>query len=416
MPSERDYIELCKNAIEKHLVLNNVKSSLKSRDFEYLSGIIKEKSGILLSISTLKRIWNGSYSQIPQPVTLNALVSVLDYKDWHEFKQKNPLTRTRSVNIKFKILLSASIILLMLLFLFLFIFENQKTKEPVVKGKVKFTSDKTVSAGVPNTVVFKYDVSKVIADSFFIQQSWNSRNKVPIDPKNNVLSSIYYVPGFHQAKLIANNKIIASQNVHILSNGWVPYVIYDIADVIPSYFDFKRNLSNGHFSINKSELEKKGIDLHKDFKLRLNNSYEFGVSDDNFSVNTIFKCDSVKPAVCPRLEIMLVFDVQIFWIGLVKKGCEYLADYKIGEVSAKGSQSDLSALGCNVYEWQNLEINVHNRQAEVLLNGNSIIKTSYKQNFGKLVGIIYTFDNTGSVDFLSISDGEGKIVYADDFN
>ncbi len=417
MVSERDYIELCKKAIEKQLAFNNVNSSLKSRDFEYLSGIIKEKSGIILSLSTLKRLWNGSFSQIPQTVTLNALVSVLNFKDWQEFKQKNPIiTKPRSVKKNYKrILKYSSIVLIIFLIGVLLVFNKQAIREPTISGKVIFTADKTVSSGVPNTVIFKYDVSNVIADSFFIQQSWNALNKVRIDPGNDVLSSIYYVPGFHQAKLIANDKVIATQNVHILSDGWLPYINYNLSDLIPFYFDFESNLSDGNFKIKKSELDIKGISINRDFKLRLNKSFDFGVSDENFSVNTIFKLDSIKPVACPRLEIMLVFDVQVFWIGLVKKGCEYYADYKLGEVTGKGSQSDLSALGCEVYDWQNLEINVQNRQAQVFLNGKSIIQTRYFQDFGKLVGIIYTFDTLGSVDFLSVSGKDGNIVYTDDF-
>ena len=52
----------------------------------------EEKSGIKLSLSTLKRLWKKDYDQTPHPSTLQALVSLLGYKDWQEFKlQKAPV-------------------------------------------------------------------------------------------------------------------------------------------------------------------------------------------------------------------------------------------------------------------------------------------------------------------------------------
>src|SRR5215467_2511206 len=84
--SEREYITLCKQLIEKKFQLQNVEGSLRQRDLEYLADNIEERSGIKLSLSTLKRLWKKDYDQTPHPSTLQALVSVLGYKDWQEFK------------------------------------------------------------------------------------------------------------------------------------------------------------------------------------------------------------------------------------------------------------------------------------------------------------------------------------------
>lgn len=415
MPSEKEYIQICKREIEKLFALDNANSSLKSRDFEYLSGKIQEKSGIALSVSTLKRLWKDDFLQIPQPATLNALASVLGYCDWQEFKQKNQIITTRKVKPFNKKALLFLFFILTVIVIILILVRN-RSNEPVINGQIHFSADKTISLGVPNTVVFNYDVSNVVADSFFIQQSWNERFRERIDPKKQVISSIYHLPGFHRAKLIANNTVIAKQNVHILSDGWLPYINYDVTDLIPICFNPDSTLSDGHFHIDQSDLQQADIDVKKDFILRLNTSRDFGVTDNNFSVKTIFKSDSIKAATCPRIEIMLVFEADIFWISLVKKGCEYYADYKFGEVFANGKDNDLSSLGCNIFEWQDLEFSVHQKLAEVRLNGKTIIQQKYVQDFGELVGIIYTFDGLGSVDFISVSGADGKIVYQDDFD
>src|SRR5882724_2875119 len=83
---EKDYIANCKQLIEEKFHFENENGTLRQRDLEYLADSIEEKSGIKLSLSTLKRLWKKDYDQTPHPSTLQALVSLLGYKDWQEFK------------------------------------------------------------------------------------------------------------------------------------------------------------------------------------------------------------------------------------------------------------------------------------------------------------------------------------------
>src|SRR4029450_6001906 len=93
--SEREYINLCKQLIEEKFHFENDAGTLRQRDLEYLADAIEERSGIKLSLSTLKRVWKKDYDQTPHPSTLQALVSVLGYKDWQEFKlQGTPISAT----------------------------------------------------------------------------------------------------------------------------------------------------------------------------------------------------------------------------------------------------------------------------------------------------------------------------------
>ncbi|NJK97467.1 MAG: hypothetical protein HC905_23470 [Bacteroidales bacterium] len=60
--------------------------------FVDLSRQIFEKSGVLVSVSSLKRIFGKIASQHePQRETRNALAKFLDYDDWDDFTAKNPL-------------------------------------------------------------------------------------------------------------------------------------------------------------------------------------------------------------------------------------------------------------------------------------------------------------------------------------
>ena len=216
MPADRDYIILYRTLIEKKFMLGNGEGKLKQREIEYLSNLIEEKSRVKLSISTLKRLWRTDLQQLPHPATLDALVSILDFKDWQDFKKQNapqPATEYLQKGTRYKIsirplpvYISLGAIVLLVGF---FVIQGFNRKDRVVVTKdVVFTADKTVTSGVPNTVIFNYDLSGVKADSFFIQQSWNPRDKVRIDPEKNYYSAIYYTPGFHFARIMANDSIL----------------------------------------------------------------------------------------------------------------------------------------------------------------------------------------------------------------
>jgi len=78
--------------------------SMRQRDFEYLCTRIEESSGILISLSTIKRILNGQYNRLPQVATLNAIAVNLGYDNWQAFKaakqaptpQSNPVAKAKA--------------------------------------------------------------------------------------------------------------------------------------------------------------------------------------------------------------------------------------------------------------------------------------------------------------------------------
>src|SRR5688572_22472792 len=272
MSADRDYIILYRTLIEKKFMLGNGEGKLKQREIEYLSNLIEEKSRVKLSISTLKRLWRTDLQQLPHPATLDALVSILDFKDWQDFKKQHATTLPPQV-IQSEQLRNNKRIRPWPVFVFLgamvlvvgfFLLQGFNKKDKVIVTKeVLFTADKTVTSGVPNTVMFNYDLSGVKADSFFIQQSWNPRDRVSIDPAKNYYSAIYYTPGFHFARIMANDSILKFRNVHIKTDGWLPIVKYDIRDHKYMYPDEKAITDNGLMQTKADVLRKAGVDLSK---------------------------------------------------------------------------------------------------------------------------------------------------------
>jgi len=433
MLPDKDYIILYRTLIGKKFMLGDGNGKLKQRELEYLGNLIEEKSKIKLSISTLKRLWRTDQNQLPHPSTLDALVSILDFNDWQDFKKQHantvrsteeakPVVRREHKVKALPIAISMGVIILVVGFFVLQGF-NRKDKNSIsVTKEVIFTADKTVTSGVPNTVMFNYDLSGVQADSFFIQQSWNPRDKVQIDPAKNYYSTIYYTPGFHFARIMANDSILKFRNVHIKTDGWMPIVKYDIRDHKYMYPDEKAIIDNGLMQTTADVLRKAGVDLSKDFFLRYYNIRDFdGVDAGNFSLEIKMKCDKLDDdgrsgrIPCPTMEVMIITEQNVFFVPLSTKGCVSELDLLLGEVYKDGKDNDLSALGTDVYEWQQLEIRVENKTASVLLNGVVVHELSFKNDFGTIKGMLYTFTNGGSIDFVRMKDVRGKVVYEDEF-
>ncbi|OQP42775.1 hypothetical protein A4H97_11465 [Niastella yeongjuensis] len=425
--SEHEHIADCKRLIEEKLRFGNEQGELRQRDLEYLATIIEDNSGIKLSLSTLKRLWKKDYDKVPHPATLQGLVSVLGYKDWQAFKQRETvaaeLSPERVMAIprrpgRFKPWLFLPIAGVVAVVCWLIAFRSgPQHKKLAIKGPVTFTGNKTVSQGVPSTIIFNYDVSNVEADSFFFQQSWNPQDRVPLDPTGHVYSSIYYYPGFHRAKLIANDSLVKRFKVHITTDGWFPLTRNSFEDNRPIYIRKKNLVQDGALHLTREDLLAADVDMEKEEVLSYFNIREFdNTRSDNFSIDTRIACDSLQTVPCPGFQLVIVCEENIFFVRITGKGCERDIAVKMGEVMDDGIHKDLSVFGRNVYQWQHLQVKVVNKKATIYLDEQPVYSISFKDDFGKVMGLVYNFNGTGAIDYVRLKNGENKEVYADEFD
>ena len=85
--SDKELVQICLQQVRIQL---NYEASgpLRQRDLEHISGDIEGKTGILISISTIKRLMNGQFNQLPQAATLNAITKYIAYEGWQDFRVK----------------------------------------------------------------------------------------------------------------------------------------------------------------------------------------------------------------------------------------------------------------------------------------------------------------------------------------
>lgn len=89
MLSDTSELLRCKKIIEQKLDWGD-SENWQSSDFENLNQLILDKTGVSLSVSTLRRIWGRvEYNHLPSVTTLNTLAKFAGFEDWRNFIKKN---------------------------------------------------------------------------------------------------------------------------------------------------------------------------------------------------------------------------------------------------------------------------------------------------------------------------------------
>lgn len=238
--SHPELFQHLKNSIENKLEWGET-SNWSTADFEKLSEKIQEKTGVILSISTLKRIFGRiDYQSKPALTTLNTLAQYLGYEDWRAFRNayvqkeitqnqlysKSAVEPQVSVRKKYGSILIIAISSVIVLVVVLLFGNSFVQKKKHFNGNAFHFSSKTMlTQGLPNSVVFDYDASAANEDdSVFIAQSWDTSRKTQVDRNDKHHSAIYYYPGYFRAKLIIGDKIVREHDIQIKTDGWLGLV------------------------------------------------------------------------------------------------------------------------------------------------------------------------------------------------
>jgi len=425
--SETIFINRFKQTVEQSLNWG-FSQNWKQRDYLRLIEMIDEKTGVAISLSTIKRIWHTDFNGSPQPATLDAFAQFIDCKNWVEFKNQCQLDsdakgKVNDAGSKTKKLMPLIAIASALsIFAAVTLFFSYKTAEPehaisFEAANLTFSCKTSVVSGVPNTVIFDYDIGNIHADSFFIQQSWNKFIKDPIDAENTTATSTYFYPGYHKAKLLANDSILKEIAVKVTTNGWLSVARYGYLDASPVYIHKNSNCADGTLSITKEDLEKHAVEINSD----LMSSYYFvsdfdSVNADNFSFETQIRCDSISMIACPRMDLLVFGEGAIHIIPLTIKGCVGTVNVKFGDKWLYGKNNDFSAFGTDVYNWQTLKAEIVDTVAHIYLNGEHIQEVSFNEGIGTLTGFNFNFAGTGAINFIKVWDKEKQLVFSDNFN
>lgn len=410
-------------------------TSLTQRDHEHISQEIESKTTILISVSTLKRLLNGEFSRIPQTATLNAIFHYLGYKGWQEYKVSvrakqtsftvsepdavgaHPEKQVLFGTSRFKRIVLTLLGLVSVVAAVPFIqFSGRASVRHA--DKAEFSAEKTTANDMPNTVIFHYNIDHVQADSFFIQQSWDVNRRVRIFKNNYTLTDIYYEPGYHVAKLIANDSVIKVVEVSIPTDRWFLFAKDLSTTSIPQYLSPEAPLvKDGIFRVDKTDLEKSNVDL----SVEKNFIYAFfpsklEVSSDHYIFKTRIRVREVRNNHCPSLMVEAWPQRYFMFFRTSLKGCANQSMLQFGEQFLHGKTSDLSSLGYDVRNWTNVEVKVENRKVTISFDGKKVFTTTYQRSAGLLTGLAFVSNGIPEIDFVEVKGLDGTVLYQNDFS
>ena len=415
-------IELLKQIIENEVAWGN-SQEWTHQDFEQLSERIWQKTQTKLSATTLKRLWGKvNYQSQPTTNTLNALAQFAGYEHWRDFvgsqsyvtptsDSEQPKQKVASATINKK----AAILLLIPILVLVVLGFNRWVNRPleIDASQITFSSE-PVAKGVPNTVIFHYDVSELPYDQIEIQQSWDSRLRQEVDKDKQVFTTTYYYPGYFRAKLLVEKQIVKEHDVYVTSDGWLALVANE---PIPHYLD-EPIRQNGTLTVAPERLEQLGF-LNEESVPGLSyyNVQDFGeLSSGNFTLETAIRSDyNQGEAVCQESQVSVLCAKGRIAIPWSIPGCVGKIYLAASEQYLDGQTSDLSAFGCDLSEWQHIRLQVVQQQLSVYRNDSLVFQTILQQDAGKVAGLRYRFRGTGAVDYVRLLDENQNVVFQDDF-
>jgi hypothetical protein len=404
--------------------------SLRQRDLEHLSAEIEKRTGILISVSTIKRLLNGQFNRLPQIATLNAITTYLGYDSWQDFRIRNhekingtgelkPVTPDASPKSKKRRIYYYVVIpgIVAILFLIIVSYNYFSTPDAINEKDISFLVKKTTSNDIPNTVVFTYDVSKVNGDSFFIQQSWDRDRRVRIEKNNHTLTDIYYEPGYHNAKLIVNTTVVKTIDVSIPTNGWFFYSKPELFRGLPTYIHPAAPITNGVLSLRPEDIIASKVNpQHENFYSYTFFPSTFNVESDNFRYKARIRFAALKNVTCPMIMHEVTGQRNSLFFFTTLPGCTGNINTNVGEHFMSGKTTDLAGFGCDIRQWHDIEVIVKNKEARFFINQKEIFSKSYTKSPGLITGLIFSSNGLCEIDHIELKGLDGKVVYENDFN
>ncbi|GAB2792323.1 hypothetical protein GCM10027275_41540 [Rhabdobacter roseus] len=416
----------CRQQIETKLGWGD-SQGWSTQDFDRLSEEIAAHTGVALSVTTLKRVWGRvRYSSAPTQTTLNALAVFAGYESWRAWQQVPPEppmgvevpsapvgrptvspTRRRRPWL-LAVGVGAALVMVVLFF------QNHTASRVLSPDDFAFSSE-PVTQGIPNSVLFRYDATASPTDSVFIQQSWDPTRRQQVPKNGHEHTSVYYLPGYFRAKLVVGGQIVREHDLFIPSDGWV---VVAEQEPVPVYFKSSEVIRDGALSVSAAALQRKNIPLQPLLPkvIYRNILTSLGLSNDNFTFETRLKVDYAEgSAACQQVRILLFCRNDMFIFPLSAKGCVGTLGLFLAGHSATSAHADLSALGRDLSQWVAVRYEVVNKRVRIWLDDELAYDTTFPNDPTDLLGAGFSFEGTGSVDYVRFRKPDGAVVYADEF-
>ncbi len=379
--------------------------------FTELSEKIHEETKVLLSATTLKRVWGRvNYKSTPSISTLNALAQFAGYRNWRDFKNTKKESKLtfyqKTVSANFRVIMFSAFIIAVL-FVSILAMSNNKSAKAKDYSKISFKS-KPIVEGLPNSVIFDFNLEGVTSNNILIQQYWDTSKTIEINKEQTQATGQYYYPGYFRAKLLIDNEIVREHDLFIKTKGWMGTIDYE---PIPKYFEQEQVKVKNTLAFSKEVFD----EISSNEK-PINSTFHFvddlgDFSGDNFQLESKIKSTfNEKWGVCQKTTLIIIGTKSAFLIPFSITGCASEMNLMLSDVYLEGKKNDLSALGTDLSDFRKIKVLNQNKKVSVFIDSTQVYTKAYKESIGTIVGIRFRFKGVGEVKDFRLSNLEGNKI------
>jgi len=391
----------------------------QSKDFEILNQLIFDKTKISLSASTLRRVWGRvEYKNLPSGTTLDTLAMFAGFENWRAFVRSNshrgksaavsqPMVKPAVGRPKFNSIIATTLVLAVIL---IGIYFTERPRASINTNNYKFSS-KRLTGSIPNSVIFSYDATASPTDSIYIQQSWDPRTKTLVSKNLHQHTSVYYEPGFYQAKLVVGGKTVKQHKLMIPTDGWLGLVENK---PVPVYFKQADFVGKEVMRLNAGAgwIKNVGFAAQVPFIKYYNVGNFAPVPLTDFSYSVRVKNEySEGSAACQFASVSLITDSGPIIIQLSTKGCVSELNMINVNLLISGKNVDLSGFGVDFSDWALVSCKSAGGKIQYYVNNKLVYEAPMPSYKVKIVGIGFAFQGAGAVKNIELKNG-GKLGFA----
>jgi len=375
-------------------------------DFRRLSAMIFDKTKISLSESTLRRMMGkADYPHLPSETTLNTLAVFAGYPGWRAFSQSlNGKTVKPFIRLK-AIVYGCVATLIIALTVTSYRYIHRRSP---VRFNYAFSS-RPITRTVPNSVIFTYSAGRE-SKPVYIQQSWDDRTRTRVAANGNTFASVYYKPGFYEAKLVVGNSVVKQHSLIIPTAGWIGLLN---RSPVPVYLAGSEFTQPDRLEVAAAAFASHGIKTEPDpVRAELYNVGNFpAVTASDAGFSALIKCGNERgAAICGQGLAFLITNGIPLSIPVCAKGCIATLSLFNGRTLVSGKTADLSAFGADVSRWVKVEYRGSGGKIQLLVNGNIAYQAPAPPPELKILGIAFGFENGGAVKSVRLEQN-GKDVF-----
>jgi len=399
-------------------------SKWTKRDFEQLSNLIEQKTGILLSSSTLIRLYKGDRSNRPQRSTLDALARFIGFESWYSFSSPEDISGSdQQPSVKpanaqpfsktFFAVLASVFILATIIGLMKFF--SQWSVDP---AKVSFSILNPEMTGVPATIQVEYNIEKYKPDSLWLQLYWNPEEKVRLNSREGSISTIYYYPGVHSCLLVADNEVIGNQKVRIFTTGWTAMIRHTGLQLIPIYIRNSVIIHDGALQVTEGMVNTQNLRPNSNIITSYYYVNDLGsITSDDYTLTGRIRNPpttlGTQPCGFCTVQVISENGKHFFTIG--DSGCSGVFVLSFSGSDRMDDHPNLSAFEVSMADWINFTSVVKGHTVSVFLGENQIYSSDLVTDVGKILGVHLYFSGLGAIDQVRLYNSNNYIAIDEDF-